>query len=175
MVSVRGEGFNGLIKSVPFSVTVNPLPLTGILVFKDKTVRAEVADTHRGRVAFNGLIAGTDYTLSISPEVTGMSIADNGKITITDAIEENDKGEYTVKATGIGNYTNLVEATFHLSVDPPLTDAQKVAADKDALNIIAAVGGNLQAVTKDTFTLPLAGGRGTTIIWASKAPSPLSP
>ena len=167
VVSVRGEGLTGLVKSAPFSVTVNPLPLTGSLAFEDKTVRAEVASILAGRVTFRGLIAGTDYTLSISPEETWMSIADNGKITITNAIREGGQGRYIVRAVGIGNYAGSVEDEFYLSVDPPLDDAEKVEADKDALNITAAVGGNLQAVTKPTFILPLAGAYGTTIGWTS--------
>ena len=48
-----------------------------------------------------------------------------------------------------------------------LSDADSVAAAKTSLDITEAAGGNLQAVTLTTITLPDKGAEGTTITWSS--------
>ena len=72
---------------------------------------------------------------------------------------------YTVSITG-GDGTKYEGSTQSTSIQVRVTlsDADSVADALSALDITAAVGGNLQAVTDD-FTLPATGEEGTSISW----------
>ena len=64
----------------------------------------------------NGLTAGTDYTLSVTPSNGPVSIDNNGVITISDNVGSNDARKYTVTATGMGDYEGSVTGDFTLGV-----------------------------------------------------------
>ena len=115
-VSITSTGTSGEIAE-SFDIVVVPARLSGSLSFKDQTVRAgEAATLTGGKISFGGLIAGTDYTVRIKPLVVGMSIADNGEITIPNSIATTDAGIYTVWISGVGNYTGGYSQRFNLYV-----------------------------------------------------------
>ena len=93
-------------------------------------------------------------------------IANDGTVTRPDV--NSADADVTLTATiEKGGVTD--KKIFNLKVlkEAGLSDADAVAAAKTALDITAAVGGNLQAVTLAAITLPVAGTEGTTISWVS--------
>ncbi|MCM8922345.1 MAG: hypothetical protein LC540_20190, partial [Candidatus Thiodiazotropha sp.] len=84
------------------------------------TVTEAVGGSYAMPVTANGLTAGTDYTLSITPPSStatrAVTIDDDGQITITTAIVLADGGTYTVTATGKDNYEGTVTGDFVLTV-----------------------------------------------------------
>ena len=89
------------------------------------------------------LAAGTDYSLAIisrpsTPNAADVSITNDGKISTTDTISMLDNGGiYTVTATGQGNYTNTVTATFTLNVTAA---SVSIEYDNKALTAIYDIG-----------------------------------
>ncbi len=66
-----------------------------------------------------GLNAGTDYGLSIEKDgaqVNGVSINNDGLVSIANTIDIGDTGTYTVKAAGKNNYTGEETFDFVLTV-----------------------------------------------------------
>ena len=74
-------------------------------------------------VTANGLSAGTDYTLAITSSNGKISINNNGEITIDSTIARADAGNYTVTATGIGDYEGTVNVQVTLNVRQTLQNA----------------------------------------------------
>ena len=124
----------------------------------NKTAETHTTGSHSVTVN-GGLSPGNDYTLSITDP---LSITNAGAISIPNTYASSDTYTITVTAVGIGNYSGTKEKTFTLTV--VLSDADAVADALSTLDITAAVGGNLQAVTS-SFTLPTAGEEGTSISW----------
>ena len=101
------------------------------------------------------LAAGTDYGLSITgPGVTSgaVSIADDGTITMTSAIVLSDTGDYTVTATGTGNYTGTVSDDFTLTVTKKSLTAAGLALTIGATSVTAGTGSSHQVAISQGFT-----------------------
>jgi hypothetical protein len=72
------------------------------------------------------------------------------------------------------NNTASATKTFQLTVKQQLTDAQKVANDKAALEINFGGSDTISRVTRPLDQLPTTGANGSVIIWHSSAPDILS-
>ena len=95
-----------------------------------------------------------------------LSLSDKGIISGTPTAAT--EGEYTITAVFISSGTKTEKtATISITIKDisDFTDAEKVAADKADLDITSAVGGDLTAVKKLDFTLPITGAKGTAISW----------
>ena len=117
-VNAVGEGSLSQIKTVRTADLTDIKDTNFSITADDKIVTVVTADSHSVTIG-GSLTAGTDYTLSISGGTTvgAVTIDAAGNITITNAIALADAGTYTVTATGRGNYTGTVEATFTLTVN----------------------------------------------------------
>ena len=116
IVATGTGNYEGTIEGT-INIKVLQSTLTGTLDFGDITITSGTEQTHSGTINFSGLAEGTDYTLSISPIIQGMFINNGGIITIASDIAVSDGGTYTVKATGINNYTGSVSDEFVLTVE----------------------------------------------------------
>ena len=85
----------------------------------NQTVTGSLASTFSVTINNAGLIAGTDYGLSIEKNgasVAAVTIDNSGKVSIANTISTGDTGTYTVTAAGRGNYTGVKTAEFVLTV-----------------------------------------------------------
>ncbi|WP_274363754.1 immunoglobulin-like domain-containing protein [Paenibacillus thermotolerans] len=84
------------------------------------------------------------------------------------------QGDTTVTLTAfITNGTVTDSKSFTVVVKRQLTDAEKVAADKAALEIGYSTGDSASSVTSK-LTLPTTGANGSAIVWVSSAPTVVS-
>ena len=118
-VTATGKGnYTGMVSDT-FTLTVDAKSLTDTdftLTVDNTSVTVSTGGSHTAAVG-GSLIAGTDYGLSITAAGSGaVSIANDGRITMTSAIALSDAGDYTVTATGTGNYAGTVSDTFTLTV-----------------------------------------------------------
>ena len=133
-VVAAGTGsYEGTIEG-DISITINRKDLStagGSMTFDDKTITSGTDQMHTGTVDFPDLTAGTDYILSISPSVSGMTIENNGKITILAGSVASSGGTYTVTASGNGNYNGTVENTFVFTVKKGVNSLSYSPASQD--------------------------------------------
>ena len=88
------------------------------IVVDNKTVTVGEADSFMATIT-SDLTAETDYDLSVDKAgtaVDAVTIANDGTITITNAIATTDAGTYTVTATGKGSYEGTITDDFDLTV-----------------------------------------------------------
>ena len=105
---------------VQVTVSAKTLSAAGFSISGTKTVTALTGGSATATVA-GGLTHTSDYTLSIDKggsSVTAVTIGNDGTITIGSGITVSDAGDYTITATGQGNYTGEVTGTFALTVNP---------------------------------------------------------
>jgi hypothetical protein len=152
------------------------------------TVKGQLSDQDAvaaAKAALDIVYAGGDSALSVTQNVgLPVSGADNCAVTW-----DTDTPE-TISATGVVIQpssepvsvtltatisSNAISDTkvFHLNVQPSLSDADAVAADKAALAIGFASGDTASSVTGN-IVLPTAGTNGSTISWSSSNPDVIS-
>jgi hypothetical protein len=144
------------------------------------------ADLAALQIAFNG----TDNADSVTqPLKTLPATGKNGSIITwysgSPTVISNDgktvnrpvsgSGDTVVVMTAfIVNNTASEAKTFRLTVKQQLTDAEKVAADKAALDIDYGGSDTISRVTRPLDLLPAVGLNGSVITWNSSAPNTLS-
>ena len=136
--SLTATGMDNYTGSVSdtFTLTVDAKSLTDsdfTLTVGNTSVTVSTEATHNAAVG-GSLTAGTDYGLSITgPGVSSsaVSIANNGRITMTSAIALSDAGSYTVTATGKDNYIGTVSDDFTLTVTAQPTLGEITYANGD--------------------------------------------
>ena len=115
------DDYFGVNSSAMINIRVNPKDLgdTGFFITDlSHTVVALTEDSAALSIDKAGLTHTDDYTLSISPDASGNIRIDNdGTISIGVGITVSDTRDYTITATGTGNYTGTVEETFTLTVN----------------------------------------------------------
>ena len=122
-ITATGTGNYKGTKTFDVQVTVNRKALSTVTDFSitgSGTVTALTGGSATATVAGN-LTHTSDYTLSIDKggsSVAAVTINHNGTITIGSGITINDAGDYTITATGQGNYSGTVTGTFTLTVNP---------------------------------------------------------
>ena len=136
----------------------------------DTTVLTNTAgQTITVTLADQGLTYGTAYTITVikGGQATAALMYDStaGSITVSDTLKTSDSGTYTILAIGETDYSGTVSDTFVMTVN--LSDEDAVAADKAALDITAAAGGDLSSVGVDFIALPTLGANGSDIAWVS--------
>jgi len=107
-----------------------------------------------------GLNACTVSWHSDTPDV----ISDLGMVTQP----VTDPALVTLTAT-ISSHSYSETRDFLLTVNPPMSDAATVAADKVGLQIVYGPGDDISHVTEN-ISLPTSGANGSDITWASSAP-----
>ena len=136
--SLTATGMDNYTGSVSdtFTLTVDAKSLTDsdfTLTVGNTSVTVSTEATHNAAVG-GSLTAGTDYGLSITgPGVSSsaVSIANDGRITMTSAIALSDAGSYTVTATGKDNYIGTVSDDFTLTVTAQPTLGEITYANGD--------------------------------------------
>ena len=118
-----GPNYTGEI-TADFKLTVNKKSLSAVSGFvievDNKSVTALTGGQQHKATVKGGLTPGTDYSLSIDKEgnsVAAVDIDNDGTISIDAGIKVSDAGNYTITATGQGNYSATVTETFTLTVD----------------------------------------------------------
>ena len=120
-ITATGQGnYTGEVEGT-FNLTVDKVPLAANDVSFQNTLTATAltAEVISG-VVTSSLTAATDYSLAITNwpgNANAVSIVNDGTISIDAGITVSDAGDYTITATGQGNYTGEVEGTFNLTVD----------------------------------------------------------
>ncbi len=163
-VTFTADGIYEGAVTADITIEVSPINLPEGLNFPNESVTAGTAATLSSG-SFTGDLAnlspGTDYSLTISPTVTGMTIADNGEISIPDTIATGDAGTYTVKATGKGNYTDTVTDNFELTVSTAPAVNSVTINEGDQTKDPSASAFTL------TATVAVVGGADQTVTWSS--------
>ncbi len=123
IVKATGKGNYKGEKTVTFTLTVDPKNIADVQSFSisvgDQTLPPLQASTFSVTINNAGLIAGTDYGLSIEKDgaaVNGVTIDNSGLVSIAATIDTVDTGTYTVKAAGKTNYTGETTVDFVLTV-----------------------------------------------------------
>ena len=152
------------VPEAPENLTVQSRDATTVELSWD-----EPADT-----GFSGGSAAPITAYRIYYSETSLAGGDLSKATTFDAgttntvsvkgLTSNTEYYFVVTATNSANLESSASVEVKETTD--LSDTEKVEKDKAALDITAAVGGDLQAVTTATITLPTTGGNGSIIRWA---------
>ena len=117
------DNYFGVNSSAMINIRVNPKDLgdTGFFITDlSHTVVALTEDSAALSIDKAGLTHTDDYTLSIAKggsAVATLSIDNDGTISIGAGIIVSDGGDYTITATGRGNYSGTVTGTFTLTVN----------------------------------------------------------
>lgn len=115
-----------------------------------------------------GTNGSTLFWLSGNPAV----ISNDGKTVVRPAA---GAGDTTVLMIAIvASHSSSDTKVFQLTVKQQLTDTQKVAADKAALEINFGGSDTLTSVTRPLDQLPAIGANGSLITWVSSAPNIVS-
>jgi hypothetical protein len=114
----------------------------------------------------NGVNGSSIHWISSNPAI----ISNNGQTVNRPAASD----AVVVMTAVITSGTITDTKTFNLTVKHQLTDAQKVAADKAALQITYKTGDSAAHVTRALQTLPSTGVNGSNITWISSNPSIVS-
>ncbi len=122
-VTAAGTGKYRGTRSVTFTLTVNSIDITTVQGYSisvaDQTVPPLQESTFSVTINNVGLIAGTDYDLSIEKDgalVTAVTIDNSGQVSIAKTIDTGETGTYTVTAAGTGKYTGKKAVDFVLTV-----------------------------------------------------------
>ena len=134
------------------------------------TVTALTGGQHKVSVN-GGLNHLADYSLSIAKKITGgtvpvaaVSINNDGTITIGSGITVSDAGDYTITATGQGNYSGTVTGTFNLTVNPKtLTSALLGTINNQPADFAVSAGITSKHTKTLSFTGPLTAGTDFTL------------
>jgi len=98
-------------------------------------------------------------------------ISNDGKTVNRPAVGSGDASVVLSAVITYGSSSDI--KTFPLTVKQQLTDAQRVAADKESLAIVYGGSDSASAVTQ-SLTLPASGVNGSAITWVSANPSIIS-
>ena len=121
-VKATVDGRKEFSASLTVTVTAIDIALVGgfSITVDNQTVPSLTASEFPVTIVTAGLIAGTDYDLSIEKDgaaVNGVTIDNNsGLVSIANTIDADDAGFYSVKATGKNNYFGVQTAYFELTV-----------------------------------------------------------
>lgn len=155
------------------------------------TVKQALTDAQRVEADKTNLaitLGGTDTAGSVTRPMTLPVTGANGSAitwySSNTAVISNDgksvirpaagSGDATVVLTAVISYGSVSDVkTFTLVVKQQLTDAQKVAADKEALAVGYTAGDSAASVTK-ALTLAATAPNGSAVTWFSSNPSVIS-
>ncbi len=115
-----------------------------------------------------GTNGSTVFWLSGNPAV----ISNDGKTVVRPAAGEGDAVVLMIAIVASNSSSDT--KVFQLTVKQQLTDAQKVAADKTALDINFGGSDTLNRVTRPVDQLPAVGVNGSVITWISSSPAIVS-
>ena len=121
-VKASGKGsYTGELTDT-FSLTVDKIPLAANDFSFQNTLTATAFTAEViTDIVTSSLTADTDYSLAITNwpgNANAVSIDNDGTISIDAGIKVNDAGDYTITATGQGNYSGTITGTFSLTVNP---------------------------------------------------------
>ena len=174
---------NGL-ESVPNGGSVSVIPNVGLSPINATSFAVSVddfeAETHTDGqfisvdIEKDGLAYGIDYNIAISR--SGTAISNNllsydpitQRIAISSALALTDAGTYTISASGIGNYNNIVSDNFKLTVVLSNIDLLELAVNALDYSDIQFATDESEDNVLSNFTLPLAGINQTSIEWRSR-------
>lgn len=172
--------YNQTTASKTFTLIVKAVPATMT------DAQKAAADLAALQIQFNG----TDTAERVTQPLKALPASGNNGSTITwfsgaPTIISNDGKTVNRPASGSGdaivimtayaiNNTSSATKTFQLTVKQQLTDAQKVASDKAALEIDFGGSDTISRVTRPLDQLPSVGANGSSILWSSSAPDILS-
>lgn len=163
--------FTLIVKAVPASMTDAQKVAADLAALKIQFNGMDTADHVTQPLQALPAIGANNSTikwLSGAPTI----ISNDGKTVNRPA---SGSGDDIVMMTAIVvNNTATDTKTFQLTVKQQLTDAQKVANDKTALEIDFGGSDTISRVTRPLDQLPTKGAEGSVIVWNSSAPAILS-
>ena len=155
-----GTKYEGSSKTATVNVTVNRKSLADVSGFSvsaaNHSTTAKTSGSHSASITSGGLTPGSDYTLSIDKggnPVAAVTIDNDGNISIDAGITVSDTGNYTITATGQGNYSGTITGTFTLTVDAiPLTSTLLGSINNPAADFTVSAGITSEHTTTLSFT-----------------------
>ena len=160
IAGANGTKYEGSTTGTTVNVTVNRKSLTDVSGFSVSAVNhstpAKTSGSHSAVINNGSLIPGSDYTLSIDKggnPVAAVTIDNDGNISIDAGITVSDTGNYTITATGQGNYSGTITGTFTLTVDAiPLTSTLLGSINNPAADFTVSAGITSEHTTTLSFT-----------------------
>jgi len=167
--------YGAITETKTFTVTVKQAFTDAQRVAEDKANLA---------ITLGGSDTASSVTRPLTLPVTGANGSTVTWISSNAAVISNDgktvnrpaagSGDATVILTSVISYGSVSDTkSFTLTVKQQLTEAQKVAADKEALAVGFATGDSASSVTR-ALSLPTVGANGSAVTWYSSNPSIVS-
>jgi hypothetical protein len=169
--TTASKTFTLIVKAVPASMTDAQKAAADLAALQIKFNGTDTAD--RVTQPLKMLLTSSSNGSSITWFSGAPTIISNDGKTVNRPAPGSGDAIVIMTAYAVNN-TAVATKTFQLTVKQQLTDIQKVANDKAALEIDFGGSDTSSRVTRPIDQLPTAGTNGSVIFWSSSAPGILS-